>query len=207
MAKNNLSQCIKDLRKQYHLTQEDLAEELRKQGIEITQATVSRDIKELALIKVTYGEDQYRYSLPTEVTVSEARLRFMLKEFVLIKCWMPHSEDYYAYNGVSWYLSTYLFVCMLAPYVLKLVSKIKNQTQLFISGSVIYIVMFGAGYLLSLVQIPIGDGFAVWLTYICPLYRILDFSLGVMLGWMFLHRPEQKLMYIRQHLKQQRSNQ
>ena len=26
MAKNNLSQCIKDLRKQYHLTQEDLAE-------------------------------------------------------------------------------------------------------------------------------------------------------------------------------------
>ena len=26
MAKNKLSQCIKDLRKQYHLTQKDLAE-------------------------------------------------------------------------------------------------------------------------------------------------------------------------------------
>ena len=33
-------------------TQEDLAELLRKQSIDVTQATVSRDIKELMLIKV-----------------------------------------------------------------------------------------------------------------------------------------------------------
>ena len=64
-------------------TQEELAEMLKQDGFQVTQATVSRDIKELALIKIAYGEDQYRYSLPTEVTVSEARLRFMLKEFVL----------------------------------------------------------------------------------------------------------------------------
>ena len=33
-------------------TQEDLAAALRHDGIEVTQATVSRDIKELMLIKV-----------------------------------------------------------------------------------------------------------------------------------------------------------
>lgn len=33
-------------------TQEELAEELRKEGIDVTQATVSRDIKELRLVKV-----------------------------------------------------------------------------------------------------------------------------------------------------------
>ena len=33
-------------------TQEDLAEALRKQNIEVTQATVSRDIKEMMLIKI-----------------------------------------------------------------------------------------------------------------------------------------------------------
>ena len=33
-------------------TQEELAEELKKQGIAVTQATVSRDIKELRLLKV-----------------------------------------------------------------------------------------------------------------------------------------------------------
>ena len=63
--------------------QEELADLLKKEGFNVTQATVSRDIKELALIKITAGNDQYRYSLPTEITVSETRLRFMLKEFVL----------------------------------------------------------------------------------------------------------------------------
>lgn len=64
-------------------TQEELAEYLKKEGFQVTQATVSRDIKELALIKISAGNDQYRYSLPTEIAVSETRLRFMLKEFVL----------------------------------------------------------------------------------------------------------------------------
>ncbi|MFZ5943409.1 MAG: arginine repressor [Bacillota bacterium] len=66
-------------------TQEEVAEELRREGFNVTQATVSRDIKELGLIKVSIGNDLYKYALPMEVTVSEARLRFMLKEFVL-KC-------------------------------------------------------------------------------------------------------------------------
>lgn len=64
-------------------TQEELADLLKQEGFRVTQATVSRDIKELALIKISVGNDRYRYSLPTEITVSETRLRFMLKEFVL----------------------------------------------------------------------------------------------------------------------------
>lgn len=64
-------------------TQEELADLLKQEGFHVTQATVSRDIKELALIKISVGNDRYRYSLPTEITVSETRLRFMLKEFVL----------------------------------------------------------------------------------------------------------------------------
>ncbi len=64
-------------------TQEELAELLKQDGFNVTQATVSRDIKELALIKISVGNDRYRYSLPTDITVSETRLRFMLKEFVL----------------------------------------------------------------------------------------------------------------------------
>ena len=64
-------------------TQEELSEYLEKEGFYVTQATVSRDIKELALIKIPTSDDQYRYALPMEVAVSETRLRFLLKEFVL----------------------------------------------------------------------------------------------------------------------------
>ncbi|SMC17509.1 transcriptional regulator, ArgR family [Clostridium acidisoli DSM 12555] len=49
-------------------TQEDLADELRKQNMVVTQATVSRDIKELKLIKVLSNSGRYKYASisPTE---------------------------------------------------------------------------------------------------------------------------------------------
>jgi len=71
-------------------TQEEVAEALRSEGFNVTQATVSRDIKELGLIKVTIGNDIYKYALPIDVTVPQSRLKFMIKEFVL-KC--DHSEN------------------------------------------------------------------------------------------------------------------
>lgn len=44
-------------------TQEDLANELRAHGIKVTQATVSRDIKELRLIKVLMPDGNYKYAV------------------------------------------------------------------------------------------------------------------------------------------------
>ena len=47
-------------------TQEELAERLRREGIQVTQATVSRDVKELQLVKVPAGEGRYRYAQPED---------------------------------------------------------------------------------------------------------------------------------------------
>lgn len=44
-------------------TQEELAEELRKEGFQITQATISRDIKNLHLSKVLGKNGKYKYVL------------------------------------------------------------------------------------------------------------------------------------------------
>lgn len=45
--------------------QEDLVERLREVGLTITQATISRDIKEMQLIKIPADNGGYRYGLPT----------------------------------------------------------------------------------------------------------------------------------------------
>ena len=45
-------------------TQEDLASALRSEGIDVTQATVSRDIKELMLVKVPDANGHYHYAYP-----------------------------------------------------------------------------------------------------------------------------------------------
>ncbi len=47
-------------------TQDELVEQLRNAGFAITQATVSRDIKELQLVKVPTNNGQYKYSLPSD---------------------------------------------------------------------------------------------------------------------------------------------
>ncbi|WP_409301582.1 transcriptional regulator AhrC/ArgR [Peribacillus sp. SCS-155] len=47
-------------------TQDDLVDELKSAGFNVTQATVSRDIKELHLVKVPLMDGRYKYSLPAD---------------------------------------------------------------------------------------------------------------------------------------------
>ena len=47
-------------------TQEELAEELKKNGFDVTQATVSRDIKILKLVKMQSSSGKYRYVAPSK---------------------------------------------------------------------------------------------------------------------------------------------
>lgn len=49
-------------------TQEELAEKLKQEGILVTQATISRDIRDLGLMKVPNGDGRHRYSQAEEPT-------------------------------------------------------------------------------------------------------------------------------------------
>jgi transcriptional regulator of arginine metabolism len=67
-------------------TQDDLVEALRSTGIEVTQATVSRDIRRLGLIKVPAGGGAYRYQAPNaarpQAREVEGRLRRAFDDYV-----------------------------------------------------------------------------------------------------------------------------
>ena len=57
-------------------TQGQLTNFLIKKGYDVTQATVSRDIKELRLIKIADKGDKYRYALPGKEADADIRLRY-----------------------------------------------------------------------------------------------------------------------------------
>jgi len=57
-------------------TQEDLLRNLKKEGFNVTQATVSRDIKELHLVKVMNPDGSYSYSNITNSHVENISDRF-----------------------------------------------------------------------------------------------------------------------------------
>ncbi len=65
-------------------TQEELAERLKEQGMDVTQATVSRDIKELRLIKVMTPEGKYKYSAfaQSENQVSNRLITILTEAYV-----------------------------------------------------------------------------------------------------------------------------
>ena len=64
-------------------TQNDLIEELRQAGVKCTQATVSRDIKELRLVKELTSRGTYRYAPgPTGQDEHNEKLRTIFRECV-----------------------------------------------------------------------------------------------------------------------------
>ncbi|MCD7735977.1 MAG: arginine repressor [Lachnospiraceae bacterium] len=65
-------------------TQEELAEYLKREGFQVTQATVSRDIRELKLTKLPSHDGKQRYALmqPQSTEAGERYLRVLKEGFV-----------------------------------------------------------------------------------------------------------------------------
>ena len=63
--KANRQKKILEIINRYHVeTQDDLIDQLLMEGFSVTQATISRDIRELQLTKVLTGKGSYRYIAP-----------------------------------------------------------------------------------------------------------------------------------------------
>lgn len=68
-------------------TQKDLAERLMLLGFNVTQATVSRDIKEMRLLKVLSGMGEYKYATAdqAEHSVSDRFVRMFVDSVISIQ--------------------------------------------------------------------------------------------------------------------------
>ena len=73
-------------------SQAELVDQLRQQGYVVTQATVSRDIKEMQLIKVPMDDGRYKYALPAvqpRVNATQKLRRTLADNFVSV----DHAEN------------------------------------------------------------------------------------------------------------------
>lgn len=83
--KKNRHQKMKELVEQYEIeTQEELAERLKEAGFQVTQATVSRDIRELKLTKVPTGSGKQKYAiiLHSDHFLSDKYIRVLKDGFI-----------------------------------------------------------------------------------------------------------------------------
>lgn len=84
---NKISEIIQ---KQDVDTQNALADALNKCGFNVTQATVSRDIKELGLVKVLSDNGGYKYALPVKtaetLNISTKVINVFCESVISIDC-------------------------------------------------------------------------------------------------------------------------
>ncbi len=90
-------------------TQDELTNALKECGIVVTQATVSRDIKDLMLIKIPMGDGRYKYSTPDEQsgvfsqtkmsrTFQDSIVKIKVSENILVIRTLPGTAQAVAYN-------------------------------------------------------------------------------------------------------------
>lgn len=83
--KKSRHQKIKELVEQFDIeTQEELADRLREAGYAVTQATVSRDIRELKLSKIPMGDGRQKYTIlvHSDHYLSEKYIRVLKDGFI-----------------------------------------------------------------------------------------------------------------------------
>lgn len=85
MKKTNRQALIKQLILQHDIeTQDELIELLEDQGVKATQATVSRDIRELSVVKTRAKNGNVKYTIFTQSTVSdEEKLKESIRDSVI----------------------------------------------------------------------------------------------------------------------------
>ena len=103
--KNARHSKILELIGQYSIDkQEELLGHLRKSGFEVTQATVSRDIRELGLVKVATGNGHYRYMAASGAgrsAYSPGRFETIFRESVLKADYAGHFVMVKCYPGMA----------------------------------------------------------------------------------------------------------
>ena len=85
-------------------TQEELADRLNEAGFNVTQATVSRDIRELQLVKTATADGRYRYvpaSASGKVTHSPSRFEMIFRESVLKVDYAGHMVLVKCFSGMA----------------------------------------------------------------------------------------------------------
>lgn len=85
MKNDRQNQLLQIIAEENIETQEQLLERLQARGIKSTQATISRDIKQLHLVKEPAGQGRYRYAVSTHRTKLNFadRLRTIFRESLI----------------------------------------------------------------------------------------------------------------------------
>lgn len=110
----------------------------------------------------------------------------------MVQVWVPWEQMYSALNGPSWFMCVMALAYLLFPLLLKVLRKMTSVR----SAILLLAAFIGVHLLASLIAYALlGSGaeeeLAQWVTYYFPPVRCFDFSIGCILGWLYLRNAAQ----------------
>ena len=111
---------------------------------------------------------------------------------LLVQAWHPMYA--FSLNGVAWFLSAFLFIYFLFPYILHLVKRLKSRSSAFIAIAVLILCQALFAFTGAPVSIHffgcVDEAYTNWYGYTLPITRCFDFAAGCVLGRIFLTRKD-----------------
>ncbi|MBR2603802.1 MAG: acyltransferase [Bacilli bacterium] len=108
-------------------------------------------------------------------------IKIFLMNLFLIQTWVNDSNYYFSFNGVSWFLSTYLFLTIITVPILYVIGKINKKKYSAIIFAVFIVIIYSALLLLThYIQIK-GLNSEFWIN-VFPPSRALEYTIGILSG-------------------------
>ncbi|MCU1669256.1 MAG: mycarose O-acyltransferase [Blastococcus sp.] len=112
-------------------------------------------------------------------------LEGLARNLVMIQSWTPAKSVYFSINSVNWSLSAEAFFYLTFPLYARPILNLTAR-KAAVLGGVLFTAIWAVG-VPFVDKIPLGGGFvlpdntAIWLVYVCPAVRVLEFMLGIVL--------------------------
>jgi peptidoglycan/LPS O-acetylase OafA/YrhL len=104
-------------------------------------------------------------------------LSALLPNLLLLQSWIPDIAYYFSFNSVSWYLSDTILFYLLFPTIIRCIHRLKR------SGSLALFAIIIIAYFIAQSFVP--DDRVNDFIYISPLFRLVDFIIGVALCFLY----------------------
>ena len=104
-------------------------------------------------------------------------ISLLIPNVFLVYTWFLINSIYFRYNGVTWYLSTHVFICFMPLLIFEIRWNTRNAL-ICIALCVIILI-----FLSSFLKIENLQQYRGWLLYVFPLVRLRDYLVDMQVGY------------------------
>lgn len=109
----------------------------------------------------------------------------MITHLLLIQSIIPITHFYFNYNESAWYVSTLMFCYLFTQILVKIINKIQNMNKKLFKS--IFLLLVTLVVQIVLYKVFNNTKLSQWFLYISPFYRILDYFMGMLVGFIWIN--------------------